>query len=223
MAEAQKNVFRDLTTASTQTRPYAAPVGWSVARAMSTKIGWPDKATGETWQIEQFIDNYRRFPSERDFEIVTKRENPDWIVRDKRTGERFGVELTSPYLDDRSVPDEHIPDGKGLEEIPFDAEKLRKYIVRLVQAVQAKVRKAQKGYDTSAPLILSVWVNEYISLHLRRHHLEQMVRENREVFYHMSPFVEIIFWDLPNKDAMSVRLGYVSNRPVNQITWAMPV
>lgn len=183
---------------------------------MNTKNGWPDTPGREIWEIEQFIDYYRRFPSGRDFEIVSKSDKPDYIVKDIRTGERFGVELTSVYIDDRSVPDEHIPDGedaKGFEEIRFDTKKLQQYILRLVEAVETKVEKAQTGYDTSAPLILSVYVNEYISIYLRRHHLEQMVRENSEVFDHISAFVEIVFWDLPNKEAMSVCPG-------NKTQWA---
>jgi hypothetical protein len=67
-------------------------------------MNWPNKGEREKYEIEKFIESYKP----RNFEIIKKDECPDYIVRDIKTGELFGVELTSVYLTDRSVPDEHI-------------------------------------------------------------------------------------------------------------------
>jgi hypothetical protein len=78
---------------------------------------WPSKAEAERWEIEAFLAHYSRLPDARMLEVVTKRERPDWVVRDLATRELLGVELTSVYRDDRSVPDLHQRDG--MLRIPF--------------------------------------------------------------------------------------------------------
>ena len=130
------------------------------------EVDWPNKPTRETWEIEQFMDCYRRLPSRRDFEIVSKGDRPDYTVRDKCTGEMFGVELTSVYIDNRSVPDDHKVEHEEDVEITYDRGQLELYLSRLVEAVSTKVTKARSKYDTSNPLILSVYVNEYISIYI---------------------------------------------------------
>ena len=84
---------------------------------------WPRKAERELSEIEGFIQAYGRLTSGRHFEIVDESEKPDYIVKDTSTGKIFGVELTSVYMDDRSVPDEHIPTHEGMVDIPYDHQK----------------------------------------------------------------------------------------------------
>ncbi len=91
-------------------------------------VNWSDKGEREDYEINSFIEHYARLPAGRELEIVEKRERPDYFVRDKRTNEHFGVELTSAYLSDSAVPDEHIPVlsavGSG-KELPSTTGKLR--------------------------------------------------------------------------------------------------
>ncbi len=155
---------------------------------------WPRKAERELSEIEGFIQAYGRLTSGRQFEIVDESEKPDYIVKDTSTGKIFGVELTSVYMDDRSVPDEHIPTHEGMVDIPYDHQKLDDYLDRLADSVRVKIAKARKGYDTRRPLILSVYVNEYISIYIRERHLKEMVNRHPGVFDDMSPFLEVVFW-----------------------------
>ena len=57
-----------------------------------------------------------------------------------------------------------------------------------------KVNKARSGYDTSFPLILSVYCNEYEAILLTQQELKQMVINNKNIFNNLTPFSEILFW-----------------------------
>ena len=156
---------------------------------------WPtSKAERESLEIKGFIQAYGRLPSGRHFEVVDKSEKPDYIVRDISSGEIFGIELTSVYKDDRSVPDEHIPSHEGMVDIPYDQKELDDYLDRLADSVRDKIVKARNGYDISNPLILSVYVNEYISIFIRERDLKEMVNRHPGVFDDISPFLEVVFW-----------------------------
>ena len=69
------------------------------------------EARAERWEIENLIRHYQQLPGAATFEIVRKEERPDWIVRDQTNGSLVGIELTSVYLHDRSVPTTHWRDG----------------------------------------------------------------------------------------------------------------
>jgi hypothetical protein len=166
------------------------------------KTDWPDKAQREQWEIQGFLRAYEKLTNRRTLEIVSRGDRPDYVVVDRTTGAEFGVELTSTYLDDRSVPDTHKVLHSGPVHIPFDQRELDRYKQRLVDTVKTKVQQARRGYDASRPLILSVYVNEYISIYLKRNDWEEI---NEELFDEMSPFVEVVFWNLPKDDVFSVR------------------
>jgi hypothetical protein len=102
------------------------------------RTDWPSKAQANRWEIEGFISHYRRLPGDRSFEIVRKHERPDWIVRDSANGAFLGVELTSVYLDDRSVPDVHKREGPF--GIQCNEQEIAAYGARVVAAAQKKVR-----------------------------------------------------------------------------------
>jgi hypothetical protein len=132
-------------------------------------------------------------------------------VKDVATRERFGVELTSVYLTDRSVPDEHIPPRPAhlfTSGIPYDEVELGRYKHRLLDAIADKVKKAKVGYDLSYPLILSIYANEYRKIFLDELlEWEQLVRDNESLFDNCYPFSEIVFWNLPNEMVFGVRPG----------------
>jgi hypothetical protein len=167
--------------------------------------GWPKKAERERLEIAGFIAAYARLPGSRQFEVVTKSEMPDYVVKDVRTGEEYGVELTSVYLDDRSVPDSHMQDEDGPAWIPDDERTLERYRNRRAAAIIDKICKARKGYDRARPLILAIYVNEYISIYLCEPELQEFVRRYDGLFKAMTPFSEVVFWNLPNGGAFRER------------------
>ncbi|MCK5642031.1 MAG: hypothetical protein KAJ19_14600, partial [Gammaproteobacteria bacterium] len=127
---------------------------------------WPNKNLREQFEINEFIVAYEKLDHGRTFEVISKREGPDYFVKDIKSGEIFGIELTSVYSDDRSVPDVHKKPVNGIEEIPFDHSDLKEYQERLIETIIKKVSKARECYDTTYPLILSIYVNEYISIYI---------------------------------------------------------
>ncbi len=88
-------------------------------------MNWPNKDECEGYEIQTFIDHYKRLPSRIEFIVIEKREKPDYFVKDKNKEEYYGVELTSVYLSDTSVRDNHIPtlNEKGIP-IPFNRDEL---------------------------------------------------------------------------------------------------
>lgn len=157
---------------------------------------WPNKNKREQQESEGFIEAYRRLSHGRNFIVEKEDENPDRIVIDVETNEKFGVELTSVYLDDRSVPDQHIK--TGTIDIPFDQEKIDKYEKRIIERIVDKVCKARKHYKKEFPLILSVYVNEYISMHMGIDYWKKFASKYNLLFDCFKPFQEIVFWPLPS-------------------------
>ncbi|MGA2193441.1 MAG: hypothetical protein ABSG42_08730, partial [Nitrospirota bacterium] len=76
---------------------------------------------------------------------------------------------------------------------------------RLIAAVMEKICKARNGYDTSRPLILAIYVNEYIAIYLKKSDLETFVSRYESVFDAMAPFTEIVFWNLGNNGVLQVK------------------
>ena len=132
------------------------------------KANWPRKTEREKFEISKFISAYARLSNGRSFVVHSKQETPDYFLKDSTTGEIFGVELTSVYLDDRSVPDEHMKPINGFVEIPYDPSTIELHNSRLIATVESKVQKARKHFDTSYPLVLAIYINEYISIYLEK-------------------------------------------------------
>lgn len=174
----------------------------------NTMTAWPKKEQREEMEIRGFINHYARLPQRRKLEVVERREKPDYFLKDVATGQLVGVELTSVYLTDRSVPDEHIPPIPAhffTVGIPHDENQVTQYRARLIDAITAKVSKAQNGYNLRYPLILSIYVNEYRAIFLDTpFHWKQLVREHESVFDNCHPFSEVVFWSLPNDMVFSV-------------------
>mgnify|MGYP001457234998 CR=1 FL=1 len=167
---------------------------------------WPNKDEREKFEIDGFIEAYERLPEGRRLAIVSKGEKPDWIVTDTVTGEEIGVELTSVYLDDRSVPDSHMSwsEDEKIRHIPYNEDTMRKYKSRIISAIEEKIRKAIAGYDTTRQLILAIYPNEYVGIYLYEE-LEQLVKDNEVLFDNMTPFSEIAFWALGDGAIFRVR------------------
>jgi len=159
------------------------------------KKKWPGKDSREDHEIDGFLSAYKNLPHGRSLVIETKREKPDYFVKAPESGEIFGVELTSVYLSDRSVPDLHMKKIDGWEEIQCDPDTIENYKIRLIEMIQDKLSKARKGYDTRFPMILSMYVNEYISLYMEDADWQAFVKSYESIFDAVHPFIEIVFWN----------------------------
>lgn len=171
---------------------------------------WPDRDGREAFEIAGFIESYARLPGSPQLSIVSKGDKPDFVVREVTSGKAFGIELTAVYIDDRSVPDVHMVNGdppEELIEIPYDRKQLYKYQLRLISAIQDKIKKARHGYDFTHPLILAIYVNEYIGIYIDEAELDALVARHKSLFDSMTPFSEVVFWSLPNGGVLRVRPG----------------
>lgn len=168
------------------------------------KTQWPNKAEREQFEISKFISAYARLPKGHSFVVYSKQETPDYFLKDNATGEIFGIELTSVYLNDRSVPDQHMTSMHGGVEIPYDAAAIQNHNSRLMKSIEAKIQKARKHFDRSYPLILAVYINEYISIYMEETDWEDLVQANESFFDNIEPFSEIVLWNLANESAMSI-------------------
>jgi len=159
---------------------------------------WPSNKESEDFEINGFIKEYKRLPHGRSFVVEEEGENPDRILRDIDTNEKFGVELTSVYLNDRSVPDFHKQEEGSI--IPFKQSEIEQYEKRILCSVIDKVCKARHHYKNEYPLILSIYVNEYISIHMGLEYWKSFASRYNIFFDCVSPFEEIVFWPLPSHD-----------------------
>ncbi len=171
---------------------------------------WPKKKEREDFEIQGFIKEYKRLPHGRSFIVEEEGESPDRILRDINTNEKFGVELTSVYLNDRSVPDIHMQEEGSFT--PFNQTKIEQYEKRILASIVDKVCKAMHHYKKEFPLILSVYVNEYISQHMEHKYWKSFASQYNLLFDCLTPFDEIVFWPLPSPDrnqplVISVRIG----------------
>ena len=57
---------------------------------------WPNREEREAFEITGFIEAYSRLPGSVQLEVVKTGDKPDYIVRDPRTRQEYGVELTVP-------------------------------------------------------------------------------------------------------------------------------
>ena len=169
------------------------------------RLDWPSREDRERWEICSFIEHYRVLPERRSFEIERRQERPDWILRDTATGELVGVELTSTYIDDRSVPDVHR--RPGTLWLPYHSEEVVAYGTRIADTVRAKVRLARSGYEAGLPLLLSIYTNEYLTIHMDEATWASLVREHESTFDDIAPFAEVVIWPLRNVSVLQIRPG----------------
>ena len=163
---------------------------------------WQDKKTREAFEIAELITHYERHYGKR-LAVDRKSERPDYVVKDSIAGILYGIELTSVYLSDRSAFEEHIHPGS--EILLEDPDVMENYQKRIVHAVAEKVQKARNGYDLSNPLILSVYVHEYVSTYLGLDEWKAFEIKYKEIFTNIAPFIEIVFWPLPHNKAYFIK------------------
>ena len=164
--------------------------------AFVNKMDWP-RDNREELEIDGFINLFKKPPISREFRIIedrTKQQGPDYFVEDVKTKEHFGIELTSVYSSDRSVPNEHMNSIKsGIHDNSVEIERYKK---RIIEQVLIKISKAKKGYDLRYPLILSVYINEFISIHIDRNEFQLFLEDNEATFDSIDPFSGVFFWPI---------------------------
>ena len=166
-------------------------------------MNWPSKRDREVEEINGFIESYKRLKHGRNLRVIEEREKPDRIVQDTETGEIFGIELTSEYIDNKSVPAKHKSNNYGY--ITDDQQKIDAYEKKILKRINEKVKKAREGYLLKCPLILSFYVNEYESIYMNEEYWRSFAKRNDNFFDSIDPFLEVVFWSLPNDLIVSVR------------------
>lgn len=166
-------------------------------------MNWPDKNNRQSYEINEFVKNYKEFPHGRNFEIIQQSDKPDYIVKDINTNEHFGIELTSVYLDNRSVPDNHILDED--KDIPYNPQAIETYKARLKNHIIDKIEKANESYNKIHPLILSIYANEYLTIHMEDKDWQDFANKNGNIWDNMNPFTEIVLWSLAGDKAFSIK------------------
>jgi hypothetical protein len=168
---------------------------------------WPNKEERENWEIGQFIAHYQKATGSTGFSIHTNREKPDYVLISDATQEKIGVELTSVYLSDTSVPDNHMPlsmKKKPNKEIPYNPDDVELYQERVLKAIESKDDKALKGYSRDHPLVLSIYINEYIAIHIE--HEDWTAFFERSGFHVKNTiFKAILLWPLPGDSQYLMR------------------
>lgn len=165
---------------------------------------WPNKKEREDYEICEFIRHYNTILLGHRVELVEMCDNPDAFVKDVLSKEIFGVELTSVYLDNKSVPGLHMNNEQT--EIKDEIEKIDLYKKRIIKSVLAKKEKASQ-YNKRYSLILSIYVNEYVSIFMDKTVWYSFVNKNQNVFENISPFIDIVFWPLGNDSVFSMKYG----------------
>lgn len=157
---------------------------------------WPsDKKDREDKELEYFFRSWIESDSslsDGDLVCVGRGERPDRIVRNRKTGREYGVELTSVYLDDQSVIDHHRMLTSRMEpELLLYPEDARKYRHCIAKKVREKIGKA-KSYDKQRDLVLAVYLNERVLYLDFRDELRDFMRRD-PAFCDITPFVRIVF------------------------------
>lgn len=156
-----------------------------------TLSAWPIRPQREQYEIDQFVYHYGCLTG-RQLQVISRRERPDYIVKDSWTTEEFGIELTSVYATDTEVPDEHLSIGDSW--LHYSKERVQVYEERLVKAILSKVKKATTSYDITRPLLLSVYANGHDSIYMDWDNFLQGLRAR---IRSIDPFKEVLFWPLP--------------------------
>jgi hypothetical protein len=107
-------------------------------------VKWSTTPESESFEVDGLIEAYARLPQPIRFSIVFDGPPPgfsgsDFFVVESVQQKGYGVELTSVYLSERSVPDVHMREIDRAVDIPDSREAMAAYEGQIVDAVAAKV------------------------------------------------------------------------------------
>jgi hypothetical protein len=172
-------------------------------KELITMKPWPSRDERQQIELVTLIKGYRTLGWGGEIELVKWRERPDCEVRDVKTGQVFGLELTSVFLDDKRV-ESFRRDGI---KIPYPTSGLLDiYQARLIQKVREKVEKARSGYEIYSRMMLSIYVADVIAIHLKFiedwHNFHEYYRSD---FENIQPFSEVVFCNLANGEIFATK------------------
>ncbi len=147
----------------------------------------------EAKEIDLFLKVYNLFEPGGPWHASTHRDRPDFIITRKSNFEERAVELTSVYLDDKSVARDHVRRVRGPIAIPYDARKVERYKARIIRAVEKKCRSFADGFGGQTA-ILSVYLNEYIAIHMSQEDLFELLLIHLPRVAGRGPFHQIVLW-----------------------------
>ncbi len=152
-----------------------------------------NKDLRQTLEIDMFLKEYNK-KHNTDFRVFQKRDKPDYFVRDSK-GNILGVELSSVYMNDTVVATEHKKNGNI--EIPYDPDTHQdmrnNYFNRIIGKIKEKTNKIKAGqYDTTYPIILSLYLNDYYVIHIKDSEWKTFIEIN-DYFSKRVEFKEIFF------------------------------
>lgn len=161
---------------------------------------WPNRERREKWEITNTLEYLSHHPGFNSLSVQIKSERPDYVVLNG--GRKIGVELTSVYLSDKSVPDCHMEGN--LSMFGPSQFKRNKYFLRVIKTIKEKVGKAREGYTLYENMILSVYINEYEDIFNSKEDWQEWAKANDQVLDDISPFTHILLWPLVNDISMMI-------------------
>jgi hypothetical protein len=147
----------------------------------------------EAKEIVLFIREYNLIEPGAPWTASTHRDRPDFIITSESNFEERAVELTSVYLDDKSVARDHVRRLRGPIPIPYDARKVERYKARIIRAVEKKCRSFADGFG-GRTAVLSVYLNEYIAIHMGQEDLFELLLIHLPRVAGRVPFNQILLW-----------------------------
>ena len=162
---------------------------------------WKNREEREVFEVQKFVECYEMATAQK-LEISQKGKppEPDFIVADHQSGALMGVELTSVYSDDRSVPDVHMKLA-DLRMISYDPIEVERYLQQIVKKAKDKAELYARNHPGNMPLALSIYVNEYIAIHVDEEEWLEVGKKVREI---LGPFQMAILWSLPDDGMVAV-------------------
>ena len=160
----------------------------------------PSKDEREGYEIREFLGAYSKI-KKIDFTILKKLDDevgeslPDYLIRDTQSNEEIIVELTSVYLNDRSFIDRHFKEGTGIDKIPVQKDDINAYKERVLEQIKRKSKKALKYPLNDRKLVLSIYLNEYESLCIRKEAWVDYLKNHIETIDNLSPINEVLLWN----------------------------
>ena len=154
-----------------------------------------NKNLREQQEIAMFLEKYNT-EHDSDFIVFQKRDKPDYFIKNSQ-GSILGIELSSVYMDDTVVGTEHKKND--LVQIPYDSnthQAIRnQYFDRILMKIKEKAKKVSSGqYDTTYPIILALYLNDYYMIHIDDEEWAGFLKLNNEYFPERKEFETVFLY-----------------------------
>lgn len=163
-------------------------------------------------EIEMFL-KYHNKHNKTNHIVFQRKDRPDYFIKDS-LGNMLGIELSSVYKDDKVVSTEHKPnhDENGLLEISWDSnthqDVRNHYFKRIFEKINDKIAKVKSSkYDTTCPIILSLYLNDYYIIHIDESEWKTFININNGYFYKINEFKEIFLIGVGSNGYFAITCG----------------